>query len=1066
MGNDGKGTEQREDPTDSRRQSDSGSNKKESSSPQLSYFEWLKSRLKAILIVLILAIGFAIAIFLSVVVWTFINQKLILGNSDLVSQSPKKTDLYKSDEEFHIPNVKDESKLEPDYIDDVDAYSDISGPFEMDPDKSDKPTITKSAGLDQINLEADNDIVSHNAILHDESFDDVPNQGKEISALNNFMKPSAPKEGYLEEFRQENLDDIKASKLTPEGIIKTLKALEASQDKEPDEERSKPLKNLKIKTDNPSTKSKAEKTEPITNIISKSRPKEPPGNPRPTESPRQMIKKPTVQNAARHTTVLMAETSDTPPMTLYRVTNAIKAGAVCLDGSEPAYYHRPGTGNSEKLWIIHFNGGAWCFDEKACFERSHSSLGSTKKLPPSPPIIQGINSPDPSVNPDFFDWNLVWVVYCDGASFTGNRERPLIDGSGNTIYMRGKRVLNAIINDLLYNREFKLAEAIILTGSSAGSMTAIFQADYIASKFPRNIPVRVLSDAGFFIETASLGGKNLGAIFKHIYDMQNSSAGLNQDCVKTLGLEDAWQCFFPSRTARFIKTPMFVLNAAYDIWALIYFLNIDCKFPILHKENRRKRSTIKNIVSKSDSELEMNYQKLENEEKQNFFEKIYMNSKRRRDISGFEIEPFFRHPHFFHKDIIPLKRLKNMNNLDSLKLPFKDGSANDNMPKVFNSLQIQSDSDQSNSTFDSPSNNSLDYSRISNFDTGKHVTTRTYKLSDKTSLKNMFLGLSNDDPKSPQSSVKSTKAFHSKENLFHHNVKKVNMTAKKSKHLGNIVFDLPNKTINKMKFDNNSTQKYNASSAFTTSVQNISSSSEKQIVNSIYTTPSKNVPKKGFLKVDFRKTNMLNSLRRIAINSSLEQRKSSSSEFQSNLQDKNNESYSGLYSFFQPTVATPVHSVTSSFKKDYKESSKLRQIDLSHKQKNLHRSSQGYKRYNVVRSKSNSSKARRSTSIAKEYINILRSDPPECTEKELSYALKYRGAIIHASNILLSMPKSGRFLVSCIDHSLSLFDETWTSLIVAGKSIQQAFGDWFYERGNKQLYDFVDCPYPCNPTCP
>ena len=211
---------------------------------------------------------------------------------------------------------------------------------------------------------------------------------------------------------------------------------------------------------------------------------------------------------------------------------------------------------------------------------------------------------------------------------------------------------------------------------------------------------------------------------------------------------------------------------------------------------------------------------------------------------------------------------------------------------------------------------------------------------------------------------------------------------------------------------------------------------------------------------------MPNSSRRVDINSSMEQRNSNSSEFPSVLQDQNNQSYSGLYSFFQPTVATPVQSVTSSSKKDYNESSKLRQIDLSHKQNSLPHSSQGYKRYNVVRSKSNSSKTRRSTSIAKEYINILRSDPPECTEKELSDALKYRGAIIHASNVLLSMPKSGRFLVSCIDHSLSLFDETWTSLIVAGKSIQQAFGDWFYERGNKQLYDFVDCPYPCNPTCP
>ena len=59
-------------------------------------------------------------------------------------------------------------------------------------------------------------------------------------------------------------------------------------------------------------------------------------------------------------------------------------------------------------------------------------------------------------------------------------------------------------------------------------MTAMFQADYIASKFPKTTPVRVLSDAGFFIDTSSLGGKNIGNMFRTIYEMQNSSSGLNQ----------------------------------------------------------------------------------------------------------------------------------------------------------------------------------------------------------------------------------------------------------------------------------------------------------------------------------------------------------------------------------------------------------------------------------------------------------------------------------------------------------------------------------------------------------
>ena len=334
------------------------------------------------------------------------------------------------------------------------------------------------------------------------------------------------------------------------------------------------------------------------------------------------------------------------PMTLYRIHSAAKTGSVCLDGSVPAYYHRPGVGSSERLWIIHFNGGAWCFDAKACFERAHSSLGSTNKLPASPPIIQGINSPDPTVNPDFHDWNLVWVVYCDGASFTGDQDRPLISESGDTIYMRGKRVLNAIIADVLKNRNMKDAEAVVLTGSSAGSMTAIFQADYIASKLPKTIPVRVFSDAGFFIDTSSIGGKNLNEVFKDIYEMQNSSAGLHQDCIRDVGIKKGWQCFFPAKAVNYVKTPVFVLNSLYDIWALMYFIGINCKFPVVRPQERKKRSLYKDYIFPEDSELEL--PELSEEASRTY--NLFLDRKRKRDISGFEIFPFFRTPTYLESD--------------------------------------------------------------------------------------------------------------------------------------------------------------------------------------------------------------------------------------------------------------------------------------------------------------------------------------------------------------------------------------------------------------------------------
>ena len=34
--------------------------------------------------------------------------------------------------------------------------------------------------------------------------------------------------------------------------------------------------------------------------------------------------------------------------------------------------------------------------------------------------LGGFLSGDQTVNPDFYDWNVAYVKYCDGASFAGN----------------------------------------------------------------------------------------------------------------------------------------------------------------------------------------------------------------------------------------------------------------------------------------------------------------------------------------------------------------------------------------------------------------------------------------------------------------------------------------------------------------------------------------------------------------------------------------------------------------------------------------------------------------------
>ena len=69
-------------------------------------------------------------------------------------------------------------------------------------------------------------------------------------------------------------------------------------------------------------------------------------------------------------------------------------------------------------------GGGWCYDEQECLERSKTRFGSSKSWPPViidiDQLVGGILSDSSTVNPDFCNWNKIFINYCDGASFTGD----------------------------------------------------------------------------------------------------------------------------------------------------------------------------------------------------------------------------------------------------------------------------------------------------------------------------------------------------------------------------------------------------------------------------------------------------------------------------------------------------------------------------------------------------------------------------------------------------------------------------------------------------------------------
>ncbi|KAI3804600.1 hypothetical protein L1987_26275 [Smallanthus sonchifolius] len=123
------------------------------------------------------------------------------------------------------------------------------------------------------------------------------------------------------------------------------------------------------------------------------------------------------------------------------IESAVAKGAVCLDGSPPAYQLDKGFGDGVNNWLVHIQGGGWCHTIDDCVYRKtmDNGLGSSKLMPEL--YFSGILSN----RQDFYNWNRVYIRYCDGSSFTGDVEE--VDPANN-LYFRGARVFNAIVEKL------------------------------------------------------------------------------------------------------------------------------------------------------------------------------------------------------------------------------------------------------------------------------------------------------------------------------------------------------------------------------------------------------------------------------------------------------------------------------------------------------------------------------------------------------------------------------------------------------------------------------------------
>jgi hypothetical protein len=264
-------------------------------------------------------------------------------------------------------------------------------------------------------------------------------------------------------------------------------------------------------------------------------------------------------------------------------------GARCLDGSPAGFYIE--RGSDATRFVVHLQGGGWCINASDCRNRAGTHLGSSVNYSSIKDDVlsdgaHGLLSNSSEVNPVFANATKVWVMYCDGASFSGQRSEPVLDDhtrqqGAAPLHYRGKAILDAVLAELLGPQGMSGAEQLIVTGCSAGALAVYLHLDYIAQQAAAHgvKEVRGLPQSGFFMDLPNASGvQTWTPRFRDIALMQNVTGdgpSLNAGCVAAHSTETRWRCFMAQYSLPFVKTPLFAVQSVYDEWQGVNILGVD-----------------------------------------------------------------------------------------------------------------------------------------------------------------------------------------------------------------------------------------------------------------------------------------------------------------------------------------------------------------------------------------------------------------------------------------------------------------------------------------------------------
>eukprot|EP00479_Gromia_sphaerica_P011572 TRINITY_DN576_c0_g1_i2.p1 TRINITY_DN576_c0_g1~~TRINITY_DN576_c0_g1_i2.p1 ORF type:complete len:328 (+),score=79.60 TRINITY_DN576_c0_g1_i2:307-1290(+) len=205
-------------------------------------------------------------------------------------------------------------------------------------------------------------------------------------------------------------------------------------------------------------------------------------------------------------------------------------------------------------------GGGSCYAENECLARTLTDLGSSTGWDETQILRNNLLDDDPVINPDFYNWNHIYIRYCDGSCHTGTQSQPNEWG----LFFAGHLTVMAVVDHATTNFGLGEASEVLVSGSSAGGIGAFVNADPISEKLP-DACVKASPQAGWYypddldnfqdwINGVRTPIRNQTVVWDRFLD---------EACVAD-NLDEPLRCGSISTLYPYIKTPIFMINNQYD----------------------------------------------------------------------------------------------------------------------------------------------------------------------------------------------------------------------------------------------------------------------------------------------------------------------------------------------------------------------------------------------------------------------------------------------------------------------------------------------------------------------